>query len=448
MPQLIRYVFAALIFLVPFTIIIADEVGSFSFFVLSISGIVYLFLPKGRCSIKEITTYEKLFFVVFVGYFLVACASYLFGDMATLGATKLGRYARFLLFIPLYLFFKELPPAHRIVLFGVTCGAIVAGLIAFNQVWWHFDLGFSPGIEPHTRASGSVNYIAFGSYAFLMAIVSIVASEYYFEQQKFFVLFPISGFVMGMIASALSGTKGSWIALPLMALCWYWLSRNTNSRKIRQLSIVLFSGVTVIIIYGVHYAYVNSDISKHYTYENSVLSRMERMFKEGVQLEETGTYNPNVGIGARLELWKAGWIAFKSSPLLGIGVGKFPEFANALVSEGMRAPIILKHNHLHNEYVMALAERGIVGFVALGAVFLIPFIKFVKVVNSPCRLLRMIGLQGALIVVAFMHFALTEAIFDRTLPITLYVFFIAVLLAEVFKIEISGFDPALPKYPN
>ncbi len=63
--------------------------------------------------------------------------------------------------------------------------------------------------------------------------------------------------------------------------------------------------------------------------------------------------------GARTELWAAAWDMWRSQPLLGVGVTRFPE----LLPEAITADR-LPYQHAHNLVLESLATTGIVGTLA------------------------------------------------------------------------------------
>lgn len=407
-----RPIVGSLIFLVPLTIIVADEIASASFFLLVIAGIVFMFSKEGRHEIKTIATWEKILLTIFIGYVGVALLSYFFGDMSEFGLKKLGRYGRFLLAVPFYLLLRNMRPNLGFFLYGVAVGAIVAAVVAMDQIWWHLTA------TAVTRASGSVNSIPFGQYSLLMAVITAASLGYFFHRGRWSKLLAVCAVIFGMLASALSGTVGAWIALPLIVIAWYWLSISSISRSIRNTVVVLAMMLPIALAFIVQYKN-----------DASITQRSRQAAAEIFQLIKTGDYNPVTSVGARIELWKAAWSAFKTAPVLGIGVGGFQTFARSLVESGQRAETASAHNHAHNEYFMALAERGIIGFTALLLVFLVPAYFFLTTVKSTSKDACQAGIVGVLSVIAFMHFAMTEAIFDRTLPITFYIFIVMTLTA-------------------
>ena len=62
---------------------------------------------------------------------------------------------------------------------------------------------------------------------------------------------------------------------------------------------------------------------------------------------------------SRIELWYYGWEMFKSSPIIGIGMGNYPEYAKGYVA--------------HNSFVNVAAETGIIGLMIWIGLFYFAF---------------------------------------------------------------------------
>ncbi|MCL2626649.1 MAG: O-antigen ligase family protein [Cystobacterineae bacterium] len=76
----------------------------------------------------------------------------------------------------------------------------------------------------------------------------------------------------------------------------------------------------------------------------------------------------HAGSGDRITLWNSGWRAVKSSPLVGVGAGKFQP--SAFPSEDM--PLYVKENpgKAHNQALSVAAESGLIGLFLAFMAFL------------------------------------------------------------------------------
>ena len=76
--------------------------------------------------------------------------------------------------------------------------------------------------------------------------------------------------------------------------------------------------------------------------------------------------------GSRMELWKTGWYIFLENPVLGAGVGGFKVEAAANWKRYEVNDYVKRKKYVHNQYLAALATRGIPGLILFLLVMLTP----------------------------------------------------------------------------
>lgn len=390
------------VFLFPATVVIADQIASAVFFLLAIIGIPLTIKSENtRLLTKEL----KQVAIVLLLFFLIALASHLMNDSPSLGEQKLGRYARFLLLIPISLALIKYNPSPTYFWFGITTGGCGAGLVAIFQTWFS-----STGNE---LATGSTHHILFGDLSLALAVIGAVGAIQF--RSNFFNLrwFLATSVAFGIIASILSGARGSWIAFPILSfiILHYTCARLGLSRQ-------LWIAAALVLLAILVYLIPQTGVSKR------------------VELALTGV-TADTNSGYRLELWKAGWLMFNEKPLLGVGPGGFQSAAKALIESGKVEAYTANHNHPHSEYLNALATRGTLGIVFLLLLFIFPLQFFIRHVKQESDV-TVYPLAGILLVASYMHFALTEAILDRALPITFFTFFLAIFLSYPIAVPFTN----------
>lgn len=138
----------------------------------------------------------------------------------------------------------------------------------------------------------------------------------------------------------------------------------------------------------------------------------------------------NNPIAQRLEMWRAALSLFASAPFLGVGTGAYQVETRQLVATGKAAPEAAGFDHPHNEYFDALANRGLIGLLALLTLLGAPAWLFARRLESrdPHRMGAALG--GLLVTVGFAIFGLTETIFIHSVTIGWYVIMTAVFLVS------------------
>lgn len=407
---LLRLLCAFMVFAFPVTILAADEVGSAIFFVLAIAGIIAMFFHAVRLPLPS---HAKLIFFSLALFVAVAALLYLIVDSSPISAKKLGRYARFLLVIPLYYLLRYVRIPQQALWYGMAIGAIVAGVTAIYQSWW---IGAA---TEGLRASGSVNSIMFGNLSLLMAIICVSGTAYFWKQYPWLAALPVFAAVMGLLASLLSGSRGGWVALPatVFLLTWFW-------RK--QINIWQFSIAGIVLSIMAFTAYFTPQLGIQGRIETAVHGTKE-YFQDRIATSSAGE---------RLDMWKAAWIIFLNHPIFGAGPSGYIEEKQALIDSGIITPNVATFSHPHNEYLAVLATRGLVGFFTLLLLFLLPGYIFFKYSKAEIPDHRLFGISGLISIVAFAHFSLTGDTFDRSLSITFLTFILAVI-ASLITVQIN-----------
>ncbi len=128
----------------------------------------------------------------------------------------------------------------------------------------------------------------------------------------------------------------------------------------------------------------------------------------------------NTSVGARFYMWQAASDAFLDAPVLGHGTGAYPAVTTAHAAAGEGPWSITEYDHAHNEMFTVAAERGLLGLLALFAVYVAPFLVF-------RRRGDVFGMAGMAFVVSVAVSGLTETIFNHSLGITYYCMLVLLL---------------------
>jgi O-antigen ligase len=128
----------------------------------------------------------------------------------------------------------------------------------------------------------------------------------------------------------------------------------------------------------------------------------------------------------RVEFWKIGLEVWKENPIFGIGYRHISDFLKPYFERG----ILDNYAHVHNSYLNALAETGIVGFLLVCVITIFFSLKYINLYRKTGSIFPLI-LSLAWIVYSLVGFFETN--FDTAvLGLTLYFFM------GVFEGEIKG----------
>jgi O-antigen ligase len=87
----------------------------------------------------------------------------------------------------------------------------------------------------------------------------------------------------------------------------------------------------------------------------------------------------------RLLLWETAWNMLRDRPLLGVGIGNYRQAQGAYVRE--EVPLTMTRTHVHNIWLQAAVERGVLGMLALGWIT-------VSVLREAVRAVRLLPAGG------------------------------------------------------
>ena len=366
----------ALAFLLPFLSLVTSFGVNLASFLFLVSALI-LFKPSRDALVRhwpEVRWVVLAFLLHFL--FVLACAL-LRGDKMNV----VEKPVRTLLSVTVLAAVVASRAPRRALWWGASAGAVAAlPFIAWQRFVLHID-----------RPGGFINSITFGDLAMLLALVALAGAIDMRDRPRD-ALLAGAGALAGLAASVLTGTRGGWAALVLAALVLGRHVARIDSRRGRAL---LAAGVAVLAA----------------AWFTPALGVQER-FAEGVHDARTwydgGTVWTNVG--TRLELWKGAVMLIREHPLFGMDFeacrARLAEYAQA----GRLDPMVLELPHLHNDGLQALATGGVIGFMIWAATLAVPLRFFLRRLDARAPQFA-VALAGALVVLGYIGFGLTEVIF-------------------------------------
>lgn len=311
---------------------------------------------------------------------------------------------RFLLAPLIYIALKNLDAKIPAALeFSFTVGAIASIVVAI----------LSPSIDGRAT-SFFLSAIHFGDLALMFGFLSLFSINWVNNDTKLVLLLKIFGLVAGAYISVESGTRGGWLAIPIVLALWLFFA-NQRTRKISP-----FLGVFLVLL-----ACLAS-----YFLTNMIQQRVDRAISNLVSY-----FNGNIdsGTAARLELWKASFYIFSENPFFGAGPEGFKEILIMLYDKGIITELVVIEGkaEAHSEIAGNLARYGALGLISILSLYLVPIWLFVKHIHSDSCKIAVAARMGICTSVAFFIFGLTVETFNIKMVAAFYSLTIAVLLAVV-----------------
>lgn len=318
------------------------------------------------------------------------------------GWRDVDKPVRFLLAVPVLLLVMAYPPRLAWLWSGLAVGAIGAGCWA---IWQRF-------VEGVPRASGDMNPIQYGNLSMLLGVLCLAGLGWAVVQRHRYswILLMGSGAALGVLSSLLSGSRGGWVGVPFILLVLYRAyGRDLSMRAALALSALLV--VALVVVYQV----------KETGVENRVIQAVNNID----QYLSGG--NRNTSVGMRFEMWKGAAHLINEKPLSGWGENGYRPAMQELADQGVVDPSAAKFSHAHNEYLDIFAKRGMLGFLSLMALYLVPLTLFVRGFGTPDLSRRSVAVAGALLSVTYIDFSLTQAFLAHNSGTMMYAFLLAVL---------------------
>lgn len=283
---------------------------------------------------------------------------------------------------------------------GVCCAAIGSGVLALVQ---HYIFGMY-------RAVGfTYHAITFGDLALALGVMSLCALSEFRKTRLAYL--PVTALLCGLLASVLSESRGSWIALLFVVVPLLIYGRSIYGRRI-VLAVVLM-GVMSVLAYFIP--------------ATGVAERVGEAIMNAHAYINSGDANNSGGI--RLELWKASWMMFVDHPWFGVGRDSFHDALQSLLAQGRLQPSrALTYASSHNDVLNFLATGGLVDCSFLLLMYFGPLCIFLSVLRKAHSEYHAAALAGVILVACFVAFGLTDVMFWLMAPKVFYGMMVCTLI--------------------
>ncbi len=267
---------------------------------------------------------------------------------------------------------------------GLALGSLAAGAWAFWQ----------RVIEHTARANGHepLHAILFGNLGLLLGLLCLAGLSWSFARRERWPwsLLLIAGGLAGLVTSALSGSRGGWIGLPLAI----WVLYRGHGRRL-PLSWRVTLVAALMALLGSLYALPQTGVAKRV--DNAII---------GVRQYVAGD-DEMTSVSARLDMWRGSSELIFERPLLGWGASGYQAAMRERGAEGEQDPSLGRFWHAHNDVLDAWVKRGLPGLLALLALYFTPLWLFARGVGAGSGERRALAVAGTLVPVAFIDFGLT-----------------------------------------
>ncbi|MEX2498541.1 MAG: glycosyltransferase [Wenzhouxiangellaceae bacterium] len=368
--------------------LVVPKAAGAAFLLLALIGIIWLEPGLARRR-WELQAHERLLVfsvLAFVGVWLLA---WLFHGLGPVGGEDVGRILRLLLIIPTYLFLARVDGLERGWWTGLAAGAAIAGGYAMAFAITGEQGGWAD------RVGGPTNPIYFGGIVLAISLMLLprVADANTALPERLAMAVAV---LLGLTASAMSGSRGAWLALPPL-LVLYLVTLGTRQRPAWRFGVPL---AVVLVAVGL-----------------SLLPGVPLGQRVADAFGAFGTSGPEIALedtlAVRWALWQLSFEQLRDCWLFGLGPDGFRAALEQAVALGRLPEWFLEYHHPHNQFISALLTAGVPGLMTLALLFGIPLRRFAMLWQTGLERTRLVGWSGLAAISVLAVMALSESIFQR-----------------------------------
>lgn len=401
----LRVLVGTLLFLIPASAVVVNHGASYPHGVLSLLALAIFPFYRNN---QPLSAEEKILLLCFLLFSAWPFVSWFLGDSGYFGTKSLGVYVRWFMFIPVYFIFRRLRLSINWFMYALIAGAAGAGIYAIVEIAFELDVLY-PG-----RAGGATNPVFFGNLSLLMGAMA-VAFWPLCKHRRFYIVL-ISALILGLIASSLSGSRGGWVAIPFLIvfLLWQVWSKLGTGQKVLMISMAVLLPVIM-----------------YFTPQLGLEQRLLMLRDDYIGYTQ-GVLD-GTSLGVRFEVWQAAIQIFLEHPITGIGLGNFMGEFEVLVNQKVPDDFVIFYKHAHSEYLSALAERGLIGWLIVMSVFIFPAYIFYHRLGSEDDEIKALSNSGMCMVIGYVAFSLTDISLSRSIYVSFYSCCTLFIVASIYS---------------
>lgn len=288
--------------------------------------------------------------------------------------------------LPMLMAVLAWPPSLAWLFAGMAAGSTAIAAVAVWQTLW-LGQNRADGPEP-------LDAILFGNLGLLLGLFCLAGLSWAWGQSRprrgTWLALLLVGALGGLTASALSGTRGGWVVLPvLLGLLFRGQGQLLPRGGLRGVLLGL-------LVLGVAF-YALPQTRVQYRLESGLESSWRFVAGErGIEVN-----------GARLEMWRGALHLVAQRPLSGWGEAGYRRAMVSLGEQGVIDPAAARYWHAHHDFLDGWAKRGLPGVLLLALYYATPLWLFRRGFRDRDPGCRALAVCGVLLPVAFFGYGLS-----------------------------------------
>ncbi len=357
-------------------------------------GLFGLYRPQIHTYI--LTKPEKWLISSFVLFSIISIISFFYWPQSREARMHLEDYGTFILLVPLYLLIRQ----HRLnftaciallAFVSISLGVIsIAQFIAMKHYHIHIFTFNTPTAQFWMRPSGAVNPMRYAAISLIISTFSLNALILFNRREFWCKAILASAFCLGVLACILTQVRGSWLAIPILAITYgiyfFWAGHPRFLRGVL---------VGLILLLG-------------------VASQQDQTHRTITSFERYIQGDSMSSLGSRLDMFKAALILINEKPIFGHGLNTYSEKASAIRDNtpGMYHEVG-RWNNPHNEVLQVMVEKGFIGLITLILIFTAPAYLFMKALQHPNHQIKFYAISGLNILIVYTVAGQSVALFEH-----------------------------------
>jgi len=238
---------------------------------------------------------------------------------------------------------------------------------------------------------GFLSCIAYADIGLLLGVLAIISLGWNKPKSISLVIIKALACTMGAYASILTATRGSWLAVPLLAIFFFYFARLKVKRKA-----LWAAGLIVVIVFA-------------FSLNRNAYERMTATSNDLISYSDGE--NKTTSTGLRLQLWGAALNMIKQAPIFGIGREHYDSSIQTMVAAHEVTPELTAFAHSHNEILFNTVISGVFGLISTLALYIVPGYYFWRERSNPSDEIRTAAYMGCTVAICFFAFGLTDLMF-------------------------------------
>ncbi len=323
-------------------------------------------------------------------------------------SSEIEKLLRFALAVPVCWMLLRVPRSWlQQVQWSLLFGAIAGSLMLVFII-------YAPGLGRGavSEYGGRYNAVAFADLTIFFGLASVLTLPWQLSSwPRLEAGLKIAAVPISLYGVWVSQTRSSWAFLLVFGLVYLLTKRQWQ----RRTKLIFVAALVAVMAVGAALSW------------NSKESRWKNMVSDVSRYEQ---HDRDTSVGIRIQLWKASWLMFKESPLVGVGVPNFRPELVKLQKQGIVTELVsTDYGEPHNDMLGALAGYGLLGLLSMLALYLIPAAVFWRRSASDDPVVHVGSQIGMLFCLGYFVFSLSEMMFRNMRSVPIYALTVVVLYA-------------------